>query len=189
MNKYPRRIKYAPGQRYFSFVIVSGAPTRVTKDGRSYTCWNCLCDCGKEFITTTKQVQRGIRRSCGCLSLRGRFQRKSPKEVVSKVKFDHYKNSAKSRGLPWDLTLDYFTELLFERCFYCRVDPCLLVKASIHSLKINGVDRMDSSLGYSMENCVSCCYVCNRAKGNMSVSDFFSWFKRLEVLYEGNRNI
>ena len=28
------------------------------------------------------------------------------------------------------------------------------------------IDRKDNSIGYLLENCVSCCFVCNRTKSN-----------------------
>lgn len=29
----------------------------------------------------------------------------------------------------------------------------------------NGVDRLDSSMGYTPDNCVPCCWECNNMKG------------------------
>ena len=38
--------------------------------------------------------------------------------------------------------------------------------------KHNGIDRIDSSKGYTKDNCVSCCTHCNYAKHEMSVKEF-----------------
>lgn len=38
----------------------------------------------------------------------------------------------------------------------------------------NGIDRKDSSIGYLLENCVSCCSKCNQIKMDMSETDFLS---------------
>lgn len=43
----------------------------------------------------------------------------------------------------------------------------------------NGIDRVDSSKGYSAENVVPCCKICNRGKANMSKEDFIEWACRI----------
>jgi hypothetical protein len=43
----------------------------------------------------------------------------------------------------------------------------------------NGIDRIDSSIGYVIENCISCCGRCNVAKMSESQQDFLSWIDRV----------
>ena len=38
----------------------------------------------------------------------------------------------------------------------------------------NGIDRKDNNIGYIIENCVSCCGICNRMKMDMSYDDFLN---------------
>ena len=40
-----------------------------------------------------------------------------------------------------------------------------------------GIDRKDSSKGYTTENCVPCCKVCNIMKNTLSYKDFFKKIK------------
>jgi 5-methylcytosine-specific restriction endonuclease McrA len=42
----------------------------------------------------------------------------------------------------------------------------------------NGLDRIDSNLGYSVANCVPCCTKCNYAKGNMTLLEFKEWLSK-----------
>lgn len=56
-------------------------------------------------------------------------------------------------------------------CHYCQVPeaaiPFLGAKTQQgHALQRLGIDRIDSSLGYSTKNMVLACYPCNKAKGN-----------------------
>lgn len=56
-------------------------------------------------------------------------------------------------------------------CHYCRVPevaiPFLGAKTQQgHALKRLGIDRIDSSMGYSTNNMVLACYPCNKAKSN-----------------------
>jgi len=54
-------------------------------------------------------------------------------------------------------------------CHYCGVEPNLIT-LYCHKLGIKTpfitIDRMDNRAGYFVNNCVSCCFVCNRTKGN-----------------------
>ena len=52
-------------------------------------------------------------------------------------------------------------------------------KLSETVVKANGLDRIDSSKGYSSENTVPCCKYCNTAKNTMSVNEFMEWVKRI----------
>jgi len=52
----------------------------------------------------------------------------------------------------------------------------------------NGIDRLDSSLGYIKCNCVPCCKHCNYVKGNLSMGDFKVWVKRF-VTYQQKHKI
>jgi 5-methylcytosine-specific restriction endonuclease McrA len=184
---YPRKIKYEVGQRYFQFVITGEAPHKKSKTGRIYTQWECKCDCGITFITTTKQIQKGVRKSCGCLTQEARFKRKDEKEVVGNLCLGHYKCGAKRRNLEWALSSIDFMKLLFSSCIYCGSPPSRLVKVSVHQQMVNGIDRVDSSVGYILDNCVPCCMFCNRAKNDSTQKEFLEWIERLKK-YENSGN-
>ena len=44
---------------------------------------------------------------------------------------------------------------------------------------VNGIDRIDSCIGYTKSNCVSCCEICNKAKRNLTIKEFTDWIKKL----------
>ena len=39
----------------------------------------------------------------------------------------------------------------------------------------NGIDRIDSSKDYTLDNCNPCCQICNIAKRNMPLEKFQLW--------------
>jgi 5-methylcytosine-specific restriction endonuclease McrA len=53
-------------------------------------------------------------------------------------------------------------------CSYCGRLPGVLDDG------LNGLDRIDCSLGYTIENCVSCCGTCNAMRGAYDVDIFIS---------------
>lgn len=70
-----------------------------------------------------------------------------------------YKNSAKKKGVLFDLTKEYFEKLLVGVCEYCRRTPTTWF----------GVDRVKPEDGYIIGNVVTCCFDCNLDKHVLSV--------------------
>lgn len=45
---------------------------------------------------------------------------------------------------------------------------------------VNGVDRLDNSLGYTSTNAVTCCTACNRAKNALGLAEFTTWLIQIK---------
>lgn len=178
MKFYPPRIKYINGMRFNNFIIVERVDSIITHKGRSYTAWNCKCDCGEYFIGRTKEIQKGLK-SCGCLSKSNRFKLISNEENITKLKLNHYKSGATRRNIEFKLGYDEFYKLIIGDCYYCGSKPFLDNKTKYHSMLTNGIDRVENNKGYINTNVVSCCRFCNSAKGKYSVKEFEEWIKRL----------
>ena len=43
----------------------------------------------------------------------------------------------------------------------------------------NGIDRVDNTRGYTLDNVVPCCFKCNRAKDTMTKEEFLEWVGRV----------
>lgn len=83
---------------------------------------------------------------------------------------DDIRTKAKQRGKTWTLTpIEAFT-LITSNCTYCGFSP------SWPATRV-GIDRVDNSIGYTADNCVSCCSTCNSAKGEKTVDAFTAWIK------------
>lgn len=77
-------------------------------------------------------------------------------------RFSLNKHEAIKLGKTWELTEDQYYLLIKQPCFYCG----LALNSSVRS----GLDRVDNTLGYIIDNVVPCCVECNVAK-----SDLFSY--------------
>jgi hypothetical protein len=44
----------------------------------------------------------------------------------------------------------------------------------------NGIDRLNKNKGYIIQNCVSCCKICNRAKSDMTYNKWLKYLKNLK---------
>ena len=99
------------------------------------------------------------------------YQNMSVEEAVStpvikrdpehkRSKYAGYKHGAKNRGYDFKISYEQFCKLIFEPCHYCGESPQ------------SGIDRVNNTIGYVYDNCVSCCWRCNKWKHTMSDTEF-----------------
>ena len=148
-------------------------------DGRRDYRWRVQCDCGQEGLVAGGSLLGGHSKSCGCYI--GELLDTAARNAL----LGAYKSKAKRSGLSWRLLDVEFFALTLQNCDYCGCAPCNVAKAHRKSgLKkgaeyiYNGIDRVDSSLGYETNNCVPCCKICNLAKRNMPRDEFIEWINR-----------
>lgn len=91
-----------------------------------------------------------------------------------------YKINAKKRNIKYDITEEQFAEITQKDCFYCGVKPSNVSKKKLSNgdYIYNGIDRVDNSKGYEIDNIVPCCRICNVAKNTLTLSEFKNWIKR-----------
>ncbi len=84
------------------------------------------------------------------------------------------------RDLLWSIADDTAQDLIIKDCHYCGCQSKAITKPNnkFCVVGLNGLDRIDSSLGYTVENCVPCCTNCNRAKAQMSLDAFREWLQK-----------
>jgi hypothetical protein len=171
--KSDRRFKNVTGQKF-------GLLTAVERDGkneRSCYTWTCLCECGKtKSGIVVSNLLRGKVKSCGCLMHREKDATniKDFGEATFNMLLSSYKKCAIRRGHEFKLTREEFKFLTKQICYYCGEPPSR--KSEIKRLNgfyiYNGVDRVDNTKGYLIDNCVSACTLCNSCKRAMPVSDW-----------------
>lgn len=83
---------------------------------------------------------------------------KNNKIRTPKRRFTEAKRTAKRRNIYWNLTLEEYSFLINMPCYYCNNLLCDPVVRSI------GLDRLNSNIGYELNNVVSCGYACNVIK-------------------------
>ena len=79
------------------------------------------------------------------------------------------KGNAKNRHYNMELTDEEIKEFLHKQCYYCG------------ELNANGIDRLDSTKHYTKDNCVPCCFICNRMKNKYSFNVFMD---KIEKIYK-----
>ena len=86
--------------------------------------------------------------------------------------FREYADGAAKRNLFFELTLDQFTEIVTKPCYYCK---------KYEETEVIGIDRINSFIGYNLENIVPCCKLCNNMKQQLTVNEFALQIKNIYI--------
>jgi len=155
-------------------VIRRSYPNRRTR-----SMWLCKCECGKEKIVYGQDLRTNHTQSCGCLKTeksRLTFGLSNLRTLIL-----HYKHNAEKRRLDFNLTEKQFEEITQQNCYYCGAKPnnTSTGKRTFGDYIYNGLDRVDNSKGYTIDNVVPCCKVCNRAKDTITLQEFQDWIEKI----------
>ena len=148
--------------------------------------FRCLCDCRNQKDVFGTNLRRTVvhTRSCGCLRTDGIGEGNANFNRLYKT----YRRAAEDRGYKFSLTSVQFKEFTQQNCNYCGAPPNRAYKvtgASNGDYVYNGIDRVDNTKGYDMNNCVTCCKTCNIAKSDMTVSEFRDWLDQVILNWKG----
>jgi hypothetical protein len=83
-------------------------------------------------------------------------------------KFHGYKRTTKRRKLKWALTKEEFMTFWQKSCIYCG-----------DTISTIGLDRIDNSKGYTLNNVVPCCWICNYMKNSRTKEEFLSQCRKI----------
>lgn len=162
--------------------------TKGTK-GTTKHFWLFRCDCGNIKSINKNSVTKGVIQGCGC----GRFVNRTKEEqdkFSAKVIYRNYIKNAKKRKILFELTFDDFQMYLNKNCYYCNSIPELRNNKFVTNYRYNGLDRLDSNLGYTLINCVTCCSSCNYGKHTLNFHEFKEWIQKCYLnLFKNNVTI
>lgn len=166
--------------------------------------WWGICSCGARFIFVPSLLRVSTHKSCGCKTKKlekisdgfSKAQKASVRGLYNRTK-NHAKHSKKI----WDIDMASFEKLVFSLCHYCRREPNKLFNVYINTKGVNrqanrrewselayitiqGLDRVDSKKGYTLDNVVTCCMTCNFAKHIKPYDEFITWLKDIAKVWK-----
>lgn len=137
--------------------------------------WKVLCYRQHTFYATYSDINRGRLNLCA--------QCRDLDSIESPIKnlYASYKRSAELRGHSFELDLMHFKILIGLDCGYCGSPPSQVYKkpGAKYDLTYNGIDRVNNSIGYNQNNCITACKFCNFAKGKASYEEFTVWLEQV----------
>lgn len=125
------------------------------------TCLKVCQNCGEyqpldSFHKNRTEPDGFCRRCKVCESLRAK---------KSETIYDKFKRAANKDGKWIDLTFEQWMQLRSAKtCACCKVQ----FDQSVKQMQVS-IDRLDSEIGYTVENCRSICWGCNNLKGANTV--------------------
>jgi hypothetical protein len=156
----------------FGRLIVLGFD-KIVSALKRHRYWKVRCDCGTEKTVYNHNLISGDTESCGCLH---RDLLSLPPGIGGRNKIlRKYKDTASKKELLWTLTDVEFDELTCRPCYYCGMPPSNSTagcKGMNGAFVYSGLDRSDSSQGYTSSNVVPSCWTCNWMKRHMSEEVF-----------------
>jgi hypothetical protein len=139
--------------------------------------WEALCDCGTTCYVRPS-VNRGATKSCGCL------KKETAKELQKRMSQQNRKytpiiSAARRRWQSCykDIDFDTFYTMSQLPCDYCGIPP----HRTTNGFTSNGLDRLDSTKGHTIDNVVPCCADCNWMKSNRTRENFLAHIRRIST--------
>lgn len=181
------------GDKFNKLTVIDNALSYIwvnkkTKKQTHKKRFKCICDCGNVKITLANNLKNNKVRSCSSCMYKARPQSLRRRSFYERL-FDL---TIKSRKIEVNLTINEFKSIVIQNCYYCNSkgkQPEYLGKTKYckYEIKaINGIDRVNSNLGYTLDNCVPCCTKCNIAKNTLSQKEFLDHIEKI-YLYQNQK--
>jgi 5-methylcytosine-specific restriction endonuclease McrA len=199
-REMPRTRDYT-GETHNDFLFIEATAERTK--GRTVI-WKVKCTrCDTICTTNIHSINHSNANACGC---RARYEDTDPVLIYednfvtvhrtsTKVETsvdpmvswnmlkDRIRRGGKIRGIGFELTKEDVKFLGTKDCHYCGAPPSNLYRKNHkggrrnHVVRYSGIDRVDSSKGYALDNVVPCCKHCNWAKGSRTQEEFLGWIR------------
>lgn len=171
--------RLAVGGRFGALIVLGTAPGRMGPKGFLQATSAVRCDCGKELTVLNHVLRCGNTTSCGC-----KIHRRNPDSVWIRIRCQ-IESGARDRGFDMLLSNAQLRFICPLPCVYCGTSGSNSMKGrrggrstSEVILAYNGIDRVNSTIGYVPGNLVPCCWRCNLAKSDAVLADFIEWLTR-----------
>jgi hypothetical protein len=92
------------------------------------------------------------------------------------VSYASYRSRAEKKDLEFSITHDDYKSIIQQDCYLCG-------KKSTET-NTNGVDRVDNTIGYTIENCKACCKECNHMKNNYALDTLKEKIERIQDIWK-----
>jgi len=134
--------------------------------------WTCRCDCGNTHIATSGNLKKGIR-SCGCINKKySNYNKNITREEKAYDRYYFtYKSNASRKNKEFNISKIDFLNIIKQPCHYCGENSRKWKYGEIY-IEVNGLDRLDFKIGYTLENVVPCCPHCNYMKLKDGIDEF-----------------
>jgi hypothetical protein len=161
-------------------------PNKKRKDGYNVWCKNCNLIYNSQFKDPERRKKWREKNKEYNKKIHKEYYNNNKEKLnkqsreylqTSHGKYLTYKNGAKRRNIDFELSEQEFNTFWNKSCYYCKDEIATI-----------GVDRIDSSKGYNLNNCVPCCNECNQIKMDLDNKTFIEKITKIYLNYVLPRN-
>lgn len=203
------RRELRPGEEFGRLIVIEHIKNAETGKRTQDVKVSCTCGSGERIVKSkdlrsgnTKscgclKIERIQSLQTTRQSTRSGFERNQTLAFRRYLRW--YTRNADRREIQWYLSEQDFRMIVSQPCRYCGIEPKQNDRFAIEYLRrfisrgtkacestynnkiihVNGVDRIDSSRPYVLDNCVPSCTDCNLAKHTKTEEEFLSWVGRV----------
>ena len=181
--KVNEKFSIPTGTIFKRLTVLEETTSQPTPNGGSRKCYKVRCECGKEFVTVGTRLKHGRITECSSCARQKRPQSTKQQTQEERMFVKTVVNRCKAKGISYDITAATYIAIATKPCHYCGTLPVTkgkqLTRHGEIPIPVNGLDRIDSSLGYTFNNIVPCCSICNIMKSNLSLEKFTEHIKQI----------
>ena len=153
-------------------------------------CVRCVCDCGRETIDTLRRLKNGEKQTCGnkeCKYHNGLTRKNGSLgnpttgyENILGSAWASWRIGAKSRNIDFLITIEDAWEIFEKQNRKCALTGIgLNFRKGETRIQTASLDRIDSNLPYTKENCQWVHKDINKMKGGLSEDIFLEYCKKI----------
>lgn len=139
------------GQRFGNLLVLEKTG-RILK---GFSEWKCICDCGNTAYRNIRQLRVAGKTSCGCnMHNKGVLNHSyTGTKNITGLFFSHIRTAAHKRNLPFLITINEIEELWQQQNSMCALSGVpIALPVGWTGKKTASLDRIDSTLGYTLDN-------------------------------------
>lgn len=176
----------SPSSRYKNIKDLSGkkfdklTAIKINRVVKMVSYWDFQCDCGNSKTARGSHVSAGKIKTCGDCGATPEQEFFFKKDIYRNHLTSLKRRTSKNKLIENNLSFDNYVDICSKPCVYCGLmDVKKYSNGAV--ISFNGVDRIDSNIGYTLENSQPCCGRHNLAKRTFSHEDYI---KDIKIQYE-----
>jgi len=148
----------------------------IRMDSYHSATWLFECICSKKVELRVAHVTSGRTKSCGCKKedLRRKYTILPNSEAIKNRSYRQHISGAQRRGYESYLTKKDYVAIILKGCLYCGGFSTRKNTRTGEVILLNSADRINNEPYYSLENTVSSCFNCQKAKEVMAAKNFIT---------------
>lgn len=169
------------GKVFGNLCVVASSPSSA-----KHPKWKCQCSCGEIVYRTASDLRRPGNKMCwSCRNSKiSKIKWKGHGEISGDF-WDRTQRSATSRSLSFNISIEFAWNLFLKQKRLCALSgEELMFHRSDLTQTTASIDRIDSTIGYDVDNIQWVHKTVNNLKMDLPQNEFIKWCRRISQVSE-----